>query len=400
MSTGLGSGIGVPLLLSMWFILHKEFQKKNEKMRKERYFKQNGGPLLQQKTNEGTIRKTKHFCAKELEKATDHFNENRILGQGGQGTVYKGMLCDGKIVAVKKSMQVDEQQLEQFINEIVILSQVDHKNVVKLLGCCLETEVPLLVYEFVPNGTLFNLIHDSNTQFQFSWDMRLQIATDIAGALAYLHSSCSLQICHRDIKSSNILLDEKYVVKVADFGISRSVAQDRTHFTTNVKGTFGYFDPEYFQSHHYNEKSDVYSFGVVLAEILTGNMPIFYERSEEMQKSLAWHFLESIEENKLDSILDPKVSMEGRREEVTAVARIAQNCLNLKRGVRPTMKEVATQLESLRISRQPSTFELKLEEANSVVISNIQSAFTTSCTSEASTTFSDIQPLMFEVAEV
>lgn len=389
----------------MCFVLHKKSKKRNEKLSKERFFKQNGGLLLQQKINEGTIRKTKHFLAKDLEKATDHFNESRILGKGGQGTVYKGMLSCGMIVAVKKSMQVNEDQLEQFINEVVILSQVDHINVVKLLGCCLETEVPLLVYEFIPNGTLFNLIHNPNTQIHFSWDMRLMIAADIAGALAYLHSSSSVHIYHRDIKSNNFLLDEKYVVKVADFGISRSIAEDRTHFTTNVKGTFGYFDPEYFQSHHYTEKSDVYSFGVVLVEILTGKMPIFYEGSEGIQKSLAWHFLESVEENKLDVILDPQVSKEERKEEVMVVARIAQNCLKLKGDARPTMKEVATELEGLRISRQPSTFgdeseEASIHEANSMVISNIQSTFSTVCIGETSTTFSDIHPWMFEAAEV
>lgn len=245
---GLGSGTGCLLLLPIWFWLRKKFIARKERILREKFFKRNGGLLLQQKTNEGTIRKTKHFHAKELEKATDHYNESRILGQGGQGIVYKGMLSDGKLVAIKKLKQVDEDQLEQFINEVVILSQVDHRNVVKLLGCCLESEVPLLLYEYVPHGTLFNLIHDHDAQFPVSWNMRLKIAADIAGALAYLHFSTTIPIYHRDIKSSNILIGEKFIVKVSDFGTSKSVEVDKTHLTTLVKGTFGYLDPKYFRS--------------------------------------------------------------------------------------------------------------------------------------------------------
>ncbi|KAL7214261.1 hypothetical protein ACSBR1_026636 [Camellia fascicularis] len=142
--------------------------------RKEKFFKRNGGFLLQQElsSNDGGVEKTKLFNSEELEKATDHYNEDRILGQGGQGTVYKGMLSNGKIIVVKRSKVVDEGKVEQFINEVVILSQINHRNIVKLLGCCLETDVPLLVYEFIPNGTLFQHIHDPNEGFPLSWEMR------------------------------------------------------------------------------------------------------------------------------------------------------------------------------------------------------------------------------------
>ncbi|KAJ6354921.1 hypothetical protein OIU77_005508 [Salix suchowensis] len=119
------------------------------------------------------------FPSKELDKATDHYNENRTLGQGGQGTVYKGMLADGKIIAVKKSKVIDEGNLRQFINEVVLLSQINHRNVVKLLGCCLETELPLLVYEFIPNGTLFQFLHDPNEEFPLTWEIRVRIATEV-----------------------------------------------------------------------------------------------------------------------------------------------------------------------------------------------------------------------------
>ncbi|XP_047943765.1 wall-associated receptor kinase-like 1 isoform X2 [Salvia hispanica] len=399
---GIGSGMGFLLLVSVFFWLHKLLQKRKEKIVKDKFFKRNGGLLLQQHTNEGALGKTKVFRAKELEVATDNFNESRIIGQGGQGTVYKGMLYDGKIVAIKKSKLVEVNQLEQFINEVVILSQINHRNVVKLFGCCLETEVPLLVYEFMPNGTLFDLIHDPSSEFPCTWNMLLKIAADIAGALAYLHSASSVAIYHRDIKSSNILLDEKYVAKVSDFGTSRSVATDQTHLTTLVKGTFGYLDPEYFRSSQFTEKSDVYSFGVVLVELLTGQRPISLDKTEE-ERGLATRFLVCMEEGCMDTILDPQVREQGRKEEVALVAKLAQRCLNLKGIMRPTMKEVATELESFRISEMSSSVNVESEDVRSfgdmpAMISDTEYTWTNSY-NNASALSSDAHPLMlFESA--
>ena len=218
--------------------LYKVVKKRKEIRLKKRFFKCNGGLLLEQQisSNKVAIEKTKNFTSKELEKATDNFNLNWILGRGGQGIVYKVRLADGRIVAVKKSMIVDESQIENFINEIVILSQINHQNIVGLLGCCLEMEVPLLVYEFISNGNLYQLIHNQDMDFPFSWKMRLQIATEVAKALAYLHSACSIPIYHRDVKSTNILLDDKYRAKVSDFGTSRSIAIEQTHLQLLYKG--------------------------------------------------------------------------------------------------------------------------------------------------------------------
>ena len=169
-------------------------------------------------SNEVNVEKIKLFDPKDLDKATDHFNVNRIFGQGGQGTVHERMLADGKFVTVKRSKVIDEGKIEQFINEVIILLQINHRNVVKLLGCCLETEFPLLVYEFISNGTLSQYFNEPNEEFPPTWDMRLRIAKEVARALFYLHSSASLPIYHRDIKSTNILLDDKYRAKVVDFG--------------------------------------------------------------------------------------------------------------------------------------------------------------------------------------
>ncbi|KAJ0080299.1 hypothetical protein Patl1_23175 [Pistacia atlantica] len=253
------------------------------------------------------------------------------------------MLADGKIVAIKKSKVVDESQVEEFINEVVIISQINHRNVVQLLGCCLETEVPILVYEYISNGTLFHYIHDENEEFPITWELRLRIALDVTDALSYLHSAASIPIYHRDIKSTNILLDDKYRAKVSDFGTSRSVTIDQTHLTTQVHGTFGYVDPEYFQSSQFTDKSDVYSFGVVLAELLTGQRPILSTEFAE-DRSLASYFLRAMKENRLFDILDVRVSKEGENEEIMNVANLTRRCLNLNGKKRPTMREVAIEL--------------------------------------------------------
>ncbi|KAH9678368.1 Wall-associated receptor kinase-like 9 [Citrus sinensis] len=331
--------------------LHEIVERRRVIKLKQNFFKRNGGLLLQQESssNEGNSEKTKLFTSMELEMATDNFNTNRILGQGGQGTVYKGMLTNGRIVAIKKSKLVDESNIEQFINEVAILSQINHRNVVKLLGCCLETEVPLLVYEFIPNGTLYQYIHDQTEEFPITWEIRLRIAIEVSDALCYLHSAASIPIYHRDIKSANILLDDKYQAKVSDFGASRSVMIDQTHLTTRVQGTFGYLDPEYFRSSQFTEKSDVYSFGVVVVELLTGQKPIRSTDSEE-DKSLVGYFLEAMKENRLFEVLDARVLKEAKEEEIITVAMLAKRCLNMIGKKRPTMKEVAFELGGIRAS--------------------------------------------------
>ncbi|KAK8625210.1 hypothetical protein V6N13_090085 [Hibiscus sabdariffa] len=326
-------------------------QRKTAKIR-EKYFKQNGGNLLQQLSkSRGHSENDKIFAAEELEKATANFHDSRILGQGGQATVYKGTLPGGRVVAIKKSRIGDQSQVEPFINEIMVLYQINHKHVVKLLGCCLETPVPLLVYEFVTHGSLFDHIHDvagAAPRSFLPWETRLRIATETAEALAYLHSAASVPILHRDVKLANILLDENYTAKVSDFGASRLVPSDQAQMTTMLQGTFGYLDPECMHTGQLTEKSDVYSFGVVLIELLTGRKALCCEGSQE-QKVLAKYFVSLMKEDRLQYIIDGRMlDNEVKIEQLKEVADLAAQCVRVKGEERPTMKEVAHELEGLQ----------------------------------------------------
>ncbi|KAJ9169741.1 hypothetical protein P3X46_017898 [Hevea brasiliensis] len=348
---GISIGIGLLCLFLFSYKLYKFLKNRRHRIRKDRFFERNGGFLLQQRLSYfGRDKKSNLFTEEELQRATDNYNQSRFLGQGGYGTVYKGMLPDGTIVAVKRSKTIDRTQIEQFINEVVILSQINHRNIVKLLGCCLETEFPLLVYEFISNGNLSHHIHEQDHESSLPWEHRLRIASEVAGAIAYMHSAASSPIFHRDIKPSNILLDDKYGAKISDFGTSRSIPLDRTHLTTAVQGTFGYLDPEYFHTSQFTEKSDVYSFGVVLIELLAGEKPISSARSED-ERNLVAHFISSTKEDRLLEILDPRVAKEGRKEDVHAIAKLAVRCLRLNGKKRPTMREVAMELDGLRKSQ-------------------------------------------------
>ena len=194
--------------------------------------------------------------------------------------------------------------------------------------------------------------------FLLTWDVRVRVATEVAGALSYLHSAASIPIYHRDIKSSNILLDEKHRAKVADFGTSRNISIDQTHLTTRVQGTFGYLDPEYFQTSQFTDKSDVYSFGVVLVELLTGERPILRPRLDDQERSLVAHFVLAMEQGRIFDILDSQILKEGMKEEITRFAELAYRCLNLNGRRRPSMKQVAAELESIRMPHGSSDTQL------------------------------------------
>ncbi|GFS34970.1 wall associated kinase 5 [Actinidia rufa] len=357
-------GISISMLVLLlggswlyWGFRHRKIIKLREK-----FFEQNGGIMLQQQLSKrdgslqsserhGSVKSFEIFTEEYLKKATNNYHESRILGQGGQGTVYKGILQDGTIVAIKKSKIGDKSQVLQFINEITILSQINHTNVVKLLGCCLETQVPLLVYEFVTNGTLYDHIHTRcRSSSSLTWENRLCIAIETAGVLSYLHSAADPPIIHRDIKSNNILLDENHTAKVSDFGASKLFPTDQTQLTTLVQGTLGYLDPEYFHTSQLTEKSDVYSFGVLLVELLTGKKAICYDRPEKREKF-------------------SHVISEGKAEQLKEFAIVAKGCLEVKGDERPTMNEIAMELQGLKMVEKHQWVKDKnnLEETRSLL---------------------------------
>ncbi|KAM0824092.1 hypothetical protein ACQ4PT_070425 [Festuca glaucescens] len=340
-------GASIGLVVLVIFVACACLVQERRKLRKmkQSYFRQHGGLILfnEMKSKEGNAFKI--FHEEELQRATDNFSEKQVLGHGGHGTVYKGLLKGNVEVAVKKCKTIDEQHKKEFGKEMAILSQINHKNIVKLLGCCLEVEVPMLVYEFVPNGTLFHLIHGNHGQC-ISLATRLGIAIESADALTYLHSSASTPILHGDVKSPNILLDGNLSAKVSDFGASILAPTDESQFVTLVQGTCGYLDPEYMQTCYLTDKSDVYSFGVVLVELLTGRIP-FNLDAPEKEKSLAMMFMSAMKENRLADILDDQVKGEDNTEILEEIAEIAKHCLDMCGDNRPSMKEVTEKLDGL-----------------------------------------------------
>ncbi|KAL8257225.1 hypothetical protein R6Q59_029266 [Mikania micrantha] len=287
------------------------------------------------------------FSYEELEVATDNFNDSRELGEGGFGTVYFGKLIDGREVAVKRLYENNFKRVEQFLNEVRILTGLDHENLVKLYGCTSRrSRELLLVYEYIPNGTVADHLHGklaNASSSLFSWPIRLNIALQTAEALAYLHKS---GVIHRDVKSNNILLEKNFQVKVADFGLSR-LFENVTHVSTAPQGTPGYVDPEYYQCYQLTDKSDVYSFGVVLVELISSLEAVDTSR-HRLDINLANMAMIKIQNHMLHELVDKSIGFETNdsvRRMTTLVAELAFRCLQQEREMRPTMKEV---LETLR----------------------------------------------------
>ncbi|KAM5576328.1 wall-associated receptor kinase-like 14 [Rosa sericea] len=288
---------------------------------------------------------------KEIERATNCFDEKQRLGTGAFGTVYAGKLHNDEWVAIKKIKYRDSNSIDQVMNEIKLLSSVSHPNLVRLLGCCIEGGEQILVYEYMPNGTLSQHLQRERGE-GLPWTIRLTIASETANAIAYLHSEMNPPIYHRDIKSSNILLDYNYNSKVADFGLSRLGMTELSCISTAPQGTPGYVDPQYHQNFHLSDRSDVYSFGVVLVEIITAMKVVDFARPQT-EINLAALAIDRIGKGCLDEIVDP--FLEPNRDAWTLyslnkVAELAFRCLAFHSDMRPSMTEVAEELEYVRRS--------------------------------------------------
>ncbi|KAJ9670600.1 hypothetical protein PVL29_026882 [Vitis rotundifolia] len=284
----------------------------------------------------------------EILHATHRFDKKLMIGKGGFGKVYRGTLRDGKKVAVKRSQPGQGQGFYEFQTEINVLTKIRHRHLVPLIGYCDERREMILVYEFMENGTLQDLLYDSNEdcstsspRSDLSWEQRLEICIASAMGLDYLHRGA--RIIHRDVKSTNILLDENYVAKVADFGLSKSGDADQTHISTDVKGSFGYLDPEYFRCNQLTDKSDVYSFGVVLLEVLCSR-PAIKRSVPREEMNLAEWAIPWQKKGQLEEIVDPFLVGKINPNSLRKFGETAEKCLRDSGADRPTMREVAWDL--------------------------------------------------------
>ncbi|KAJ8775201.1 hypothetical protein K2173_020205 [Erythroxylum novogranatense] len=289
-----------------------------------------------------------------LEKATDYFSQSKKLGHGGAGSVYLGTLQNGETVAVKRLIFNTRQWVDEFFNEVNLISGIQHKNLVRLLGCSIEGPESLLVYEYVPNKGLDGFLFDKNRNRSLNWKERVRIILGTAEGLAYLHGGAPIRIIHRDIKSSNVLLDENLTPKIADFGLVRSIGPDKTHLSTGIAGTLGYMAPEYLTRGQLSDKADVYSFGVLVIEIATGKRcNALVEESASLLQTV-WQLYRS---NRVADAVDPWLTGDFPEQQASSVLQVGLLCTQASATLRPAMTEVLEMLSSedynLPIPKQP-----------------------------------------------
>ncbi|XP_030443293.2 proline-rich receptor-like protein kinase PERK1 [Syzygium oleosum] len=278
--------------------------------------------------------------------ATNGFSDSNLLGQGGFGYVYKGVLPNGKEVAVKQLKPGRGQGEREFQAEVEIISRVHHKHLVFLVGFCTTGSERLLVYEFIPNNTLQFHLHGKDRP-TIDWTTRLRIALGSAKGLAYLHEDCHPRIIHRDIKAANILLDFNFEAKVADFGLAKFSSDLHTHISTRVMGTFGYLAPEYASSGQLTDKSDVFSFGVMLLELITGRKPV--DTTTSIHESLVdWarpQLTRPLADVNFDSLVDPRLQNNYNHDEMARMVSCAAACVRHSARRRPRMSQIVRALE-------------------------------------------------------
>uniref|UniRef100_A0A1J3DMR2 non-specific serine/threonine protein kinase n=1 Tax=Noccaea caerulescens TaxID=107243 RepID=A0A1J3DMR2_NOCCA len=289
------------------------------------------------------------FSYEDLVIATNGFSDENLLGEGGFGRVYKGVLPDGRVVAVKQLKIGGGQGDREFKAEVETISRVHHRNLLSLVGYCISENRRLLIYDYVPNNNLYFHLHAAGTP-GLDWATRVKIAAGAARGLAYLHEDCHPRIIHRDIKSSNILLEDNFDARVSDFGLARLVLDCNTHITTRVIGTFGYMAPEYASSGKLTEKSDVYSFGVVLLELITGRKPVDTSQPMGEEGLVEWArplVSHAIETEEFGSIADPKLGGNYVDSEMFRMIEAAGACVRHLAAKRPRMGQIVRAFESL-----------------------------------------------------
>ncbi|KAG5001669.1 hypothetical protein AAZX31_08G274400 [Glycine max] len=299
-----------------------------------------------------TVNKSKLNMPYEvLEKATNYFNEANKLGQGGSGSVYKGVMPDGNTVAIKRLSYNTTQWAEHFFTEVNLISGIHHKNLVKLLGCSITGPESLLVYEYVPNQSLHDHFSVRRTSQPLTWEMRQKIILGIAEGMAYLHEESHVRIIHRDIKLSNILLEEDFTPKIADFGLARLFPEDKSHISTAIAGTLGYMAPEYIVRGKLTEKADVYSFGVLVIEIVSGKKISSYIMNSSSLLQTVWSLYGS---NRLYEVVDPTLEGAFPAEEACQLLQIGLLCAQASAELRPSMSVVVKMVNNNHEIPQPA----------------------------------------------
>ncbi|XP_068337642.1 probable leucine-rich repeat receptor-like serine/threonine-protein kinase At3g14840 [Pyrus communis] len=327
------------------------------------------GLLGQKKTLEDDLKgvdlQTGKFTFKQLKDATSNFDKANKIGEGGFGSVYKGVLANGTVIAVKQLSSKSKQGNREFVNEIGMISALQHPHLVRLHGCCIEGNQLLLVYEYLENNSVAHaLFREKESHLKLDWPTRHKICIGTARGLAYLHEESRLKVVHRDIKATNVLLDKNLNPKISDFGLAKLDEEDNTHISTRIAGTYGYMAPEYAMRGYLTDKADVYSFGILVLEIVSGRNNTTYRKKEESFYLLDWARLLKDQGDLMD-LVDPRLGSDFNKEEMIVAINVALLCCNVTSTARPTMSSVVSMLEGKTIVHEsvlnPNAESIKID---------------------------------------